>query len=278
MSWSIQSKPSWITVYPESGIGKTEVTVLFNAMKADEADKEIREGKWDSQGQYYEMGARYRSGEIVFLLDEVEYTSKMAVEQYNYGYGDGDVMVLNTATKGNGVNIVFMGDCYDAKDIATGTYLLNVKDGFNHFFDLEPYKSYKEYFNAFLVFGESKDSGMGSVNTVRDSRFGSAYATSGLVPDTEMCIKYAKKTGSTDMSKTLIVLAENTPVYAGVTYMWEDGSAIAVCPVSTEPYPYDYRGLVQHEAGGHGFGKLLDEYIYHNAFISGCNCTCCNKS
>ena len=29
---------------------------------------------------------------------------------------------------------------------------------------------------------------------------------------------------------------------------------------------------MQHEAGGHGFGKLADEYIYHNAFIQTCDC------
>ena len=52
--------------------------------------------------------------------------------------------------------------------------------------------------------------------------------------------------------------------------MWGDGSAIAVCPMSEDAYPYDFRGLVQHEAGGHGFGKLGDEYIYHNFFITNC--------
>ena len=30
-----------------------------------------------------------------------------------------------------------------------------------------------------------------------------------------------------------------------------------------------------HEAGGLGFGKLGDEYIYHNAFIDFCGCSCC---
>jgi hypothetical protein len=40
--------------------------------------------------------------------------------------------------------------------------------------------------------------------------------------------------------------------------------------MSSDPAPYDFRGLVHHEAGGHGFGKLADEYIYHNAFISAC--------
>ena len=27
--------------------------------------------------------------------------------------------------------------------------------------------------------------------------------------------------------------------------------------------------------GGHGFGKLGDEYIYHNTFIDACRCICC---
>ena len=58
--------------------------------------------------------------------------------------------------------------------------------------------------------------------------------------------------------------------------MWGDGSAVAVVPMSTDPAPYDFRGLVHHEAGGHGFGKLADEYIYHNAFISACSCFCCS--
>ena len=33
---------------------------------------------------------------------------------------------------------------------------------------------------------------------------------------------------------------------------------------------------MQHEAGGHGFAKLADEYIYHNAFIQSCSCPCCS--
>ena len=49
-----------------------------------------------------------------------------------------------------------------------------------------------------------------------------------------------------------------------------------ICPMSADAYPYDFRGIVQHEAGGHGFGKLGDEYIYHNAFIQSCDCTCCS--
>ena len=76
--------------------------------------------------------------------------------------------------------------------------------------------------------------------------------------------------------QTLVVMIENTTDYGGICYMWGDGSAIAVCPKSADAYPYDFRGIVQHEACGHGFGKLADEYIYHNAFITTCNCLCCS--
>ena len=57
--------------------------------------------------------------------------------------------------------------------------------------------------------------------------------------------------------------------------MYPDGAAIAYCPMSDYGYPTDFRGVVQHEAGGHGFGKLGDEYIYHNVFIDACGCACC---
>ena len=65
----------------------------------------------------------------------------------------------------------------------------------------------------------------------------------------------------------MIIVIINSEEYDGVTVMWSDGSAIAMCPKSIRDYPYDFRGIVQHEAGGHAFGKLGDEYIYYNAFM-----------
>ena len=77
-----------------------------------------------------------------------------------------------------------------------------------------------------------------------------------------------------DVSTTLIILIENSNEYSGLCYMYGDGSAVAVVPMSNDPAPYDFRGLVHHEAGGHGFGKLADEYIYHNSFVSACGYGC----
>ena len=257
-SWSVESAPEWVSVEPSSGTGKVEVTVTVD---------ELAEG------------SGYREGEVVFLLDGKDYRTRTKVEQYDYQYGDGDVLTHQTASVGAGVDIVFMGDCFDAKDIAEGNYLNAMNEAVEHYFAVEPYRTYRDYFNVYTVFGLSPDSGVGDVNTIREAKFGSAYALDGITPDETVCFEYACKAptvSEADISRTLVVLIENTSDYGGITYMWGDGSAIACCPMSTDVYPYDFRGLIQHEAGGHGFGKLGDEYIYHNEFIQTCTCLCCS--
>lgn len=273
--WSVESKPDWITVTPSSGVGKTEVTVTFDKMEQTDVEH-VRIEEFDFWGDFCGEDFQGRNGEIVFLLNDKDYRSNMTVLQYDYEYNDGDIIQLNKATKGKGVNIVFMGDCYDAKDIASGAYLCDLQEGFEHFFAIEPYSTYKDYFNVYAIFGLSDDSGIGTVNTVKDSKFGSQYSLNGVMPDESICFDYALKAApGADLTQTLIVMIENSTEYAGICYMWYDGKAIAICPKSREPYPYDFRGIIQHEAGGHGFGKLADEYIYHGAFISSCTCPCC---
>lgn len=275
-NWSIESKPDWITVTPSSGTGKTEVTVTFSEMTATDASSISVEMTHPTYAyQTTTMRLNGRAGEITFALEGRDYRTKMTVEQFDYEYGDGEVITLNEATKGDGVDIVFLGDCYDAADIAAGNYLADLQEAVGHYFAIEPYATYKDYFNVYAVLGVSDDSGMGTLNTIKDAKFGSTFGEKNLVqPDMNKCFEYACKAPIDDnIAQTLIVLVENTTEYGGVCYMYGDGTAVACCPKSADAYPYDFRGIVQHEAGGHGFGKLADEYIYHNAFISTCTCT-----
>lgn len=273
-SWSIESKPDWVTVTPASGTGKADITVSVNEMARTTDQFEVNEGTFTSPTYKKYAG---RSGEIVFKLDEKDYRCTLDVEQYDADYSDGEVMTLNTATKGPGIDIVFIGDGYDAKDIAKDTFRQNTEDGFKHFFGIEPYSTYKDYFNVYAVVSKSDDSGIGTVNTVIDTKFGSYFTQNRIkAPVADKCFQWAKRAdASMDLSKSLVIMLMNTSTYEGVTMMYGDGSAIACCPVSTDAYPYDFRGIIQHEAGGHGFGKLGDEYIYHNAFIQTCSCLCC---
>lgn len=271
-SWSVQEKPDWVIVEPSSGVGKTDVTITVSPMAASDVESfEVNEGTFNNPSYNTYSG---RGGEIIFCLDEKDYTFSMAVEQYDSEYPDGSVLTLQTASAGSGIDIVFTGDGYDARDIAKGTLRSNAEEAYGHLFALEPYKTYKDYFNVYVVTAQSDESGIGTLNTIIDNKFGSAFTQNRILLEQQDAVfTWAKKANAgMDLTKSLVILLQNTSAYEGITYMYGDGSTIACCPVSRQAYPYDFRGIVQHEAGGHGFGKLADEYIYHNAFIQTCDC------
>lgn len=258
--WEVASKPDWCEVSPASGNKKTEVTLTIKGM-AKNADS--------------------RDGKVVFRLKDKDYTHECSVTQYGYEYGEDEWITLQKATKGNngGINIVLLGDGFNAKDIASGKYLNDIKQEVEYFFGIEPYKTYRDYFNVYTAIPLSTESGVGTVNTIRYNRFNTTFTGGvGLKADYEEVFDYAlgaPTVNKGNLNQTLIIMVPNSTDYGGICQMWEDGSAIAFCPQSTYGYPLDTRGVIQHEAGGHGFGKLGDEYIYHNAFIDFCGCSCC---
>lgn len=258
--WEVASKPNWCEVSLASGNKKTEVTLTIKGM-AKNADS--------------------RDGKVVFRLKDKDYTHECSVSQYGYEYGEDEWITLQKATKGNngGINIVLLGDGFNAKDIASGKYLKDIKQEVEYFFGIEPYKTYRDYFNVYTAIPLSTESGIGTVNTIRYNRFNTTFTGGvGLKADYDEVFDYAlgaPTVNKSNLNQTLIIMVPNSTDYGGICQMWEDGSAIAFCPQSTYGYPLDTRGVIQHEAGGHGFGKLGDEYIYHNAFIDFCDCTCC---
>ena len=258
--WEVASKPDWCEVSPASGNKKTEVTLTIKGM-AKNADS--------------------RDGKVVFRLKNKDYTHECSVTQYGYEYGEDEWITLQKATKGNngGINIVLLGDGFNAKDIASGEYLKDIKQEVEYFFGIEPYKTYRDYFNVYTAIPLSAESGVGTVNTIRYNRFNTTFTGGvGLKADYDEIFDYAlgaPTVNKRNLNQTLIIIVPNSTDYGGICQMWPDGSAIAFCPKSTYGYPLNTRGVIQHEAGGHGFGKLGDEYIYHNAFIDACGCSCC---
>ena len=258
--WEVASKPDWCEVSPASGNKKTEVILTIKGM-AKTADR--------------------REGKVVFRLKDKDYTHECSVSQYGYEYGEDEWITMQKATKGNngGINIVLLGDGFNAKDIASGEYLKDIKQEVEYFFGIEPYKTYRDYFNVYTAIPLSTESGVGTVNTIRYNRFNTTFTGGvGLKADYDEIFDYAlgaPTVNKGNLNQTLIIIVPNSTDYGGICQMWPDGSAIAFCPKSTYGYPLDTRGVIQHEAGGHGFGKLGDEYIYHNAFIDACGCSCC---
>jgi len=255
--WEVTEIPDWCELSAMTGSKKTELSLTIKKMGQGES----------------------REGDIVFRLKDKDYTTRCHVTQYDYEYAENEIITLQEHEVGNGVNLVFLGDGYNALDISKGEYMKMIREQVERFFDIEPYRTYRNYFNVYTRIAVSQESGVGTVNTIRYTKFETTYTGGvGLRCDYDAVFNYALElptVNKDNLNQTLIIITPNSTDYGGICQMWADGSAIAFCPLSDYGYPLDSRGVIQHEAGGHGFGKLGDEYIYHNEFIDFCGCTCC---
>ena len=179
---------------------------------------------------------------------------------------DGKVTVLQTATEGNGVDLVLMGRGYSDRLIADGTYLSNMEEAAEAFFEPEPFHSFRHLFNVYVVnvVSEREDEYPGVGGNTR------SYLTT--INQTAY-LEYAMKAVPDDRINftTISVLH-----YVPYSVIIEEGYASSIMrpsmPVTDYGtgigfalYAYSPHGvkpLTRHETGGHGFGKLYDEYTH----------------
>lgn len=185
---------------------------------------------------------------------------------------DGKIHTLQTATEGSGINVVLMGDAFSDRQIADGTYENIMRTAAEAFFSEEPYTSFQNLFNVYYVNAVSRNEGyVDGGSTALSGFFGSGTHVGG---DNNRCMEYASACpGMTDqlMNEVLIIVMMNSPAYAGTCYYgtstaykgdYGRGYGIAYFPIGTSDE--DLACLLHHEAGGHGFAKLLDEYYYES--------------
>lgn len=253
-AWTVKSCPDWVHLSQTSGTGKTQIQLTFLDLA---------------------HGAGNREARIVFDMDGIE--TYCDVRQYDYEHEEDSYMTLQTHSVGNGIDLVFMGDGWTGEQISNGEYLAMVKEQMEYFFGVEPYKSHREYFNVYVTFPLSQEKGVNTMHTYVNNRFGTLYGYDGtlctsnqLLVETDEAFKYAvAKTPLTEGNKwkSQIILIPNSNEYESVTY-FDGDCALSLCPPSIRPYPQDTRGVVQHEACGHGFGKQGDESITYQAWAT----------
>ena len=196
------------------------------------------------------------------------------LEPFDPGYyvssdysADGTVSVLQTATKGNGINLILMGDAFSDRQIADGTYDSVMKKMMEAFFSEEPYSSYRDLFTVSYVNVVSMVEGYENEGQSLSTWFGQGTQVGG---DDSKCMDYALKVISQDqMKSSLIIVAMNSNTYAGTCYMYYNtngdyGQGVSVAYFPLGQYDEVLAQLVHHEAGGHGFAKLADEYAYES--------------
>ena len=176
---------------------------------------------------------------------------------------------LQKAARGNGINVVLMGDAFSDRQIADGTYESVMRQAAEAFFSEEPYTSFKDLFNVYYVNAVSKNEGyVTGGETVFSCYFGEGTYVGGA---DELCMQYAQSVGFTDeqMQDVLIIVMMNSTKYAGTCWIhgnancigdYGRGTSVAYFPIGTS-YE-DLSATLHHEAGGHGFAKLADEYAH----------------
>ena len=180
---------------------------------------------------------------------------------------DGTITTLQTATKGEGIDIVLMGDAYSDRQIADGTYKADMENLYNNLFTEEPYKSFKDHFNVYYVNVVSATEGYEYGNTALDGYFGDGTLVGGN--DNAVFNYTLKAISEEEMDEALLIVAMNSDNYAGTCYMYYpesvtgtygSGPSVAYFPRGGDTETFAQ--LLHHEACGHGFAKLADEYAY----------------
>ena len=163
---------------------------------------------------------------------------------------DGEVVTLQEATEGNGINLIFMGEAFVDKDMEPGgLYEQTMKKAMEQFFIREPYKSFRNRFNVYAIKAVSANSAFVD---------GASHA---INHNNKKCFEYAQKIENPNDNPLMVTVIYRDFIWtasmsAGSTKQYEDGSFVAYIYTSTTD-----TGVLMHEAGGHGFGQLWDEYI-----------------
>ncbi len=188
---------------------------------------------------------------------------------------DGKVTKYQTASTGKGIDIVITGDAFSDRRITDGTFEKAAKQAVADLFSVEPYKSMKNRFNIYFVSAVSKhEEYFNGCSTVYGGVFGYGSAVGG---NDDKVLEYAKKAIASDtrMDNVAVLVLMNSVRKGGTCYMmipsdkniYGGGAAVCWIPfkdVTVSGGVSSLASTIVHELGGHGIGKLADEYAYRS--------------
>lgn len=210
------------------------------------------------------------------------------------------IVILQEATIGSGTDIVIMGDGFSKRHfVPGGNYDRLMRQAYEDFFSIEPYSSLREYFNVYYINVLSEDdhdavpyydswgNQNGATQGNADTRLGTIFTqgSTSISGNNDLVLEYATqaiqmKGGANGTKceyynaynrayKALIIVLPNVECYAGTCYLawrtsrtedYADRYSIAYCSLGSDNTGRECKYTLLHEAGGHGFGKLADEY------------------
>ena len=196
-------------------------------------------------------------------------------------YLDEEYVLYSKSTKEKPFILVFTGDGYLPEHHKYGgLFDQDMNFSIEALFEIEPYKSYREYFTVYKLAAYSNETGVTNIKTgvTADTKYKSTWnggnstyisAKLGSTAIFNLCktIPEFLERGTNNAAVNITV---NADVYAGTCTMWSTGASIAVSTYNRNGSSTQTRfeNTIRHELGGHGIGRLGDEYKSSNDTIS----------
>lgn len=184
------------------------------------------------------------------------------------------VTMLNAATDGNGIDVVIMGEAYSDRLIADGTYEADMTSAMEQVFSVEPFKSFRNLFNVYMVNAVSENEVVGEF-TAFEYYYDSWFGNGGVDRDDLAINEYVSLAVGRDENRdvtTLIVVNQSSgdgvAMVNGSEGVSDDDNydypsklaGVAFACKSTDSDRFKY--VVCHEFG-HAFAALHDEYLQY---------------
>lgn len=256
VNWKItdSNRPEWISISPLSGSGNGNIQI-----RVIDNDKRVEAS--------FTLFIKYSGQQI-----SVPVTIKNAEK-----YEDGGYTIYQTSKKANPIKLIITGDGYLPSHFNYGgLFDQNANEVIEALFAIEPYKTYREYFSVYKVAAFSEETGISNpkYNVQKNTAFSCALTGgTGIECNYDRVFSYAlliPGISESDLMNTSICVIINENTYAGTCYMMSNGKSIAMVPVSRTDDSYhttQFSNIICHEYGGHGFGKLADEYVTYDGTI-----------
>ena len=219
------------------------------------------------------------------------YTKRVTITQKENGapvdesmyYQDSDVVTLQEADQkyDTPLNVVIVSEGYQKKDLVKGgVFARNARSACDAFFGAEPYTSFRDRFNVYLMAFESEDEGISlQGGEQKDTYFKAYYQAVGNtyvnLPGgnydavRDILRNDERFNDDAEYYRTIVIMLINTDADIGSSARFDSqildrplyGEMYCSMGLTMVPAKNMYVGnLVRHEAGGHSFGRLADEY------------------
>ncbi|MBR4381848.1 MAG: hypothetical protein IKP48_11420 [Bacteroidaceae bacterium] len=233
--------------------------------------------------KYANKNAELKAGEILNLGEINVETSDFVI--------NGEMTIYHKSSRTKAVPFVVIAEGYTADEL--NLFNQQATRMLDFFFSVEPYKTYKDYFNIYIIPVASAESGADVIDEHIDKNtyFGAGWDRddySNMAANLATVNAFVKencpdiKNGDADLTQTPIIMIVNDTRSGGICHAFSDGSGYTIVPTSLNNLGSsglvwegnnNARGITNtgtwmntalHEGGGHCFGRFGDEYWYNN--------------